>query len=86
LFVCHCCSHIGYALWKEENIHGIPHSRFELAEKNYNKLWKEICEFVDFGEARLSSNPMLPPPNFFAKVIHFLITITTKRSLLSKEV
>jgi hypothetical protein len=59
--------HIGTALWKEENVHGIPHSRFELAEKNYHKLWKELCDFVEFGETRPSTTSMTSPPNFFAK-------------------
>jgi hypothetical protein len=53
--------YIGSALWKEENVHGIPHSNFSQGDKNYNVIWQEICAFVDLPEQKTF------PVNFFAK-------------------
>jgi hypothetical protein len=34
------------AIWTTEHVHGIPHHDFELAERDYSKLWKSIINFA----------------------------------------
>jgi hypothetical protein len=65
-------SHINTTLWRQATITGIPHDhRFDDAEKNYSKLWTEICDFLGFPiPSKWTHGTQLP--SLYAKVLFAL--------------
>lgn len=65
--------HISEIIWKSGQS-GILHSGFKFLEKNYRKLWMDICAFVEFPhDGEIISQSRLPI--LVAKVRHLMFCV-----------
>lgn len=46
----------------KRDIHGIPHQRFDLTEKDYRTIWTDLCLFLNYDE----NSSAKPQPSLFA--------------------
>eukprot|EP01125_Pyxidicula_operculata_P018639 TRINITY_DN6635_c0_g1_i1.p1 TRINITY_DN6635_c0_g1~~TRINITY_DN6635_c0_g1_i1.p1 ORF type:complete len:668 (+),score=137.83 TRINITY_DN6635_c0_g1_i1:243-2006(+) len=61
---------LGSVLYQKEIRHGLPHVKFELTEKSYINLYRDLCSFMDYNEK--SHNK--PQPSLYGGASTYMLT------------